>query len=183
MTTLERVETARALDASSAHRTNATARTPDRRAIAAIVLLALWGGGALLMVSTVAPAAFRALPTRVMAGAVVGQILPVVFISGLVIGVAALMLVAPNSSWARTRRVAAAGTLIGCGIAQFVIGPRIASIRAAIGPSVEALGATDPLRVSFGRLHAFSVFWLGVGMLCALVALIATLRSIEPRRQ
>ena len=64
--------------------------------------------------------------------------------------------------------------IAGCAVAQLVIAPKIQALRERIGQSVEALAATDPLRVAFGSLHALSVLALGVAMVCALVALIAS---------
>lgn len=151
----------------------------QKRALATVVLTAIWGGAALLVVTTVAPAAFRVLPTRSLAGALVGQVLPVLFISGLFIGTLALALTPRGAPRALLRRIGALGTLAGCAVAQVVIGPRIAELREQIGPSVEALAATDPLRVAFGRLHGFSVLSLGVAMIFALVTLTGALLAVR----
>jgi 2-dehydropantoate 2-reductase len=43
------------------------------RALASVILLALWGGAALTVVTTVAPAAFRVLPTRALAGRMMAE--------------------------------------------------------------------------------------------------------------
>lgn len=148
------------------------------RALISVVVNAIWGGAALIVVSTVAPAAFRVLPTRSLAGALVGQVLPVLFISGMIVGVLTLALTPRGAPRALLRRIGAIGTLTGCAIAQFVIGPKIAAVRERIGPSVEALATTDPLRVTFGQLHGLSVLSLGVAMVFALVALVgATLAA------
>lgn len=151
------------------------------RALVSIVVCAIWGGAALIIVSTVAPAAFRVLPTRTLAGALVGQVLPVLFVSGMIVGVITLGLTPRGAPRAWLRRLGAIGTLVGCTIAQVVIGPRIAAVRERIGPSVEALAATDPLRVTFGQLHGLSVLALGVAMVFTLIALVgATLAARTP---
>lgn len=150
------------------------------RALVTLVLNAIWGGAGLIVTTTVAPAAFRVLPTRSLAGALVGQVLPVLFIAGIVIGMATVALTTRKAPHAMVRRIAGFGTLLGCAVAQGIIGPRIDAVRAKIGPSVEALATTDPLRVEFGRLHGFSVLSLGVGMIFALVALIATFAAVRP---
>ncbi|MDZ7629816.1 MAG: hypothetical protein U5K74_00305 [Gemmatimonadaceae bacterium] len=95
------------------------------------------------------------------------------FISGLIIGTLAFALAPRRAPRALVRRIGAAGTIAGCAIAQVVIGPRIAALREQIGPSVEALATTDPLRVAFGRLHGFSVLSLGIAMVFALLTLAA----------
>ncbi|NBW64887.1 DUF4149 domain-containing protein, partial [bacterium] len=62
--------------------------TTKNRFLTGALLLSAWGGASLLTIAVVAPGAFRALPTRGLAGAMVGQVLPTVFVSGLVIGLA-----------------------------------------------------------------------------------------------
>ncbi len=158
----------------------AAAATRDAgRALATVVVSAIWGGAALIVVATVAPAAFKVLPTRSLAGALVGQVLPVVFISGMMVGLLAFLFASRTAPRAVLRRVGAAGTLAGCAIAQLVIGPKIAALREKIGPSVEALAATDPLRVAFGTLHGLSVLSLGVAMIFALVTLVGAVLAVR----
>ena len=152
------------------------------RALASVILLALWGGAALLVVTTVAPAAFRVLPTRALAGALVGQVLPAVFVLGIVVAMASVALAAPGAPRMLARRIGAFGTLIGCLVAQGIIAPKIAALRVLIGPDIEALAATDPLRLAFGRLHGFSVLALGVAMVFALVALVSAVLAIRDAR-
>jgi hypothetical protein len=152
------------------------------RALISVVLTAIWGGAGLLVVSTVAPAAFRVLPTRALAGALVGEVLPVLFLSGLLIGVVAVALTPRHAPRALLRRLGAAGMITGCSIAQFAIGPKISALRERIGPSVEALAASDPLRVAFGRLHGFSVLALGIAMLFALLAMTAAVLAARDTR-
>ena len=145
------------------------------RALVALVMSALWGGAAIIVVTTVAPAAFTVLPTRSLAGALVGQVLPVLFVAGLFMGATTFALTTRGAPFALLRRIGAAGWIAGCAIAQIVIGPKIAALRVTIGPSVDALPITDPLRIAFGRLHGLSVLSLGVAMIFALVALVGAL--------
>jgi hypothetical protein len=147
------------------------------------VLLSAWLGGAILVAAVVAPAAFAVLPSRALAGALVGRILPALFISGIVV---ALVVMAFES--AAGRHLVSIGNLgplglliIGCAIAQFAISPRIERIRIAVGAPIESLDAGDARRQAFGTLHAFSVMWLGIAMLGAAVAIgsrILSTRSI-----
>src|SRR5215213_9270463 len=51
-----------------------------------VVLLSLWLGAAIVVAAVVAPAAFAVLPTRTLAGALVGRVLPSIFWSGAVVG-------------------------------------------------------------------------------------------------
>jgi hypothetical protein len=138
-----------------------------------IILLSTWLGAAILVAAVVAPAAFKVLPTRTLAGALVGQVLPVIFISGLIIGaVAGALDVRASATGLRWMRTAPFVVMVlACVLAQFVIGPKIEMVRASLGGAVDALAATDPRRIEFGRLHAFSVLSMGVAMLGAAVKL------------
>jgi uncharacterized protein DUF4149 len=143
--------------------------------VVSIALLAAWLGAALLVAAVVAPAAFDVLPTRTLAGALVGRVLPVLFWSGVPIGLVVLWL-----GWRLplpTVRTASAFVLVAaCVVAQLVIAPRIARVRAAIGGPMDALDPANPLRQSFGRLHGLSVACLGAGGLAALVLLVLLVR-------
>lgn len=143
-----------------------------------VVSLSAWLGASLLVATTVAPAAFDVLPSRSLAGALVGRVLPVLFLSGLGIAMAAIVTEARAS---QGRRLMTLGPLIGlgagCAIAQFIVGPRIARVREAIAGPIEALPAGDPLRQQFGMLHGISVFWLGVAMVAACIAIAVRIRA------
>lgn len=172
------VATRRRRERDAADPVGAVARN-HMRALVSVVLSSIWVGAALIVVAIVSPAAFRVLPTRALAGALVGEVLPVLFVSGLVIGTAMLMLTPRGAPKVLLRRVGAIGTIVGCAVAQVVIGPRISALRVRIGPSVDALAASDPLRVTFGKLHALSVLSLGIAMVFALVALVASMLGVR----
>jgi hypothetical protein len=143
------------------------------RLAGAIALLAAWLGAALLLAAVVAPASFAALPSRALAGAVVGRVLPAVFIAGIVACAAAALLGhVPGASFGRARLAMLALGAAANAFAQFGIAPRIARLRAEIGPSLDALAVDDVRRAAFGRLHAFSVAWMGAAMLAVGVALV-----------
>jgi hypothetical protein len=146
------------------------------------LLLAAWLGASVLFAAVVAPAAFAVLPSRALAGLVVGRVLPVLFWSGALLGVAGLVM---EQWYARPRRVLprvlAAILAVACVVAQLVIGRWIEALRVRIGPSLDALAPSDPLRVAFGELHAASVGLLGIAMLATL-ALIAIGARASRRR-
>jgi hypothetical protein len=144
------------------------------RLLGAAAVLAAWIGAALLVATVVAPAAFAVLPSRALAGALVGRVLPVIFVGGIVAGALAALLGAGAAPYARTRLALPLVAAAACLVAQFVIGPRIQRLRAEMGPSIEALAPTDPRRAEFGRLHGFSVAWMGAGLLAAGAALVLT---------
>ncbi len=152
------------------------------RLLVAGALLAAWIGAALLVAAVVAPAAFAVLPTRALAGALVGRVLPVVFLSGIVAWIGALVLgqgAAP--AFARARLLLPLVAALLSAAAQFGVGPRIARLRAEMGPSIEALPTDDPRRAQFGKLHGVSVLLMGAGMLAAGGALVLT--ALAARRQ
>ena len=142
---------------------------------AAVVLLAAWLGAVLLVAAVVAPAAFAVLPTRALAGELVGRVLPVIFWAGVAVGVAAALLGA--AAPLRWRAVAALVLVASSLAAQLVVSPRIAGLRAAAGGPIDSLDPSSPLRQAFGRLHGLSVACLGIGALAAAGLLVLLLRA------
>ena len=138
----------------------------------------LWLGAALLFTAVVAPAAFAVLPSRALAGLMVGRVLPVLFWSGAGVG---LVLAASAGGWRRAAALVLLASALG---AQWGIAPRIERARADIGPELERVAADDPRRVAFGRLHGFSVMLLGLGMLAAGAIAVGELirPSVSPRQ-
>jgi hypothetical protein len=137
-----------------------------------IALLALWLGAGAMFGGVVAPALFAVLPTRTLAGAVVGRVLPALFYSGILIGLVAIALEwRAHRAWRWTGpETADAVMVLACAAAQWLVGPRIEAVRQAIAGPVDALPADDPRRIAFGRLHGESVAWLGLAMVSAAVA-------------
>jgi hypothetical protein len=149
-----------------------------------IGVLAFWLGAAALFSVVVAPAVFAALPTRTLAGAVVGRVLPSVFYAGMLAGVVVVWLrLAAGTGWSwRGAETAGAAMIAACAIAQFVIAPRIERIREAIGGPIDVLAVDDPQRMAFGRLHGFSVGWLGLAMLAAAAAIVLVARGMSSKQ-
>lgn len=73
-------------------------------------------------------------------------------------------MLATSDGWRRFAAILLLLTSLG---AQLGVAPRIQRLRAALGPDIEAVPASDARRVSFGRLHGVSVALLGLGMLGA----------------
>jgi hypothetical protein len=147
-----------------------------------IILLAAWLGAAVFFTAVVAQAAFAVLPTRTLAGALVGRVLPVLFFAGMALG-AVIMLVEGvwGSGWISPRGAAGLSVVAACAIAQFVVGAKIERVRDAIGGPIDALPQDDPRRQAFGRLHAFSVGWLGIAIIAAVIALMLAARAGSSR--
>lgn len=145
-------------------------RGNDLPLVLTLVALSAWLGAAVLVAAVVAPAAFAVLPSRMLAGALVGRVLPALFWSGTAVGGAVVVrtvLASGAGSW-----LAAAGGVLAlaCATAQLVITPRIEWIRASISVPVDMLESSDPRRIAFGKLHGLSLLSLGVAMLAAAVA-------------
>lgn len=142
------------------------------------MVTAAWLGAAVLTAGVVAPAGFAVLPSRALAGALVGRVLPVLSLSGAL--VATLALVVMRGRRALMVRLAPVMWLAAMVVAQFGVSPRLRVLRERIGPSLEALPASDRRRIDFGRLHAVSVGLLGVGIVGAGILLAANRRSARP---
>lgn len=148
-------------------------------ALVQTVLLSLWLGSAVLFATVVTPAAFAVLPSRALAGSIVGRVLPMIFYSGIVVGLVVMVLERTGTlrESVTARAAAGLGVAVSCAIAQFFIAPRIERVRASIAGTVDALSPDDVRRIAFGRLHGESVVSLGVAVIAALVALILAIRA------
>ncbi len=147
------------------------------------LLSALWLGAAIIVATVVAPAAFATLPSRTLAGALVGRVLPAVFLSGCVIAIVNTVLDAmgPTAAGAAIRMTGSVVWVASCAAAQFVVTPRIDRLRNAAGGPIDALAPDAPLRMAFGRLHGVSVGLLSLAMLAALLVLILAARAITQK--
>lgn len=145
-------------------------------ALATVVAISLWLGAVIVVGAVVAPGAFAVLPTRTLAGALVGRVLPALFLSGVVVGLL-IMLLAPRAS-SMTRIVAAVAMVAACLAAQFLVAPRIERVRIQAARPIDQLEPGDPRRTVFGRLHGMSVALLGVAALAGAAALVVTLRAL-----
>lgn len=140
------------------------------RTVVAALLVAIWFGASLLFSATVAPTAFAMLPSRMLAGEVLGPMFPVLFIGGIVAGVVAIGEAVMSAAYGRLGAgVIMTGATV---VAQFVILPSISRVRTSIQGAVDTLAPNDPRRMAFGRLHGLSVACLGLAMVAALVFMV-----------
>jgi hypothetical protein len=146
-----------------------------------LTLLAFWLGAATIFSAVVAPALFDVLPTRTLAGLVVGRVLPVIFYTGIALAALGLLIELRGARHVG-RLVADAAMLLTCAAAQFLVSPRIERVRSAIAGPIEQLDPTDARRLAFGRLHAVSVGLLGIAMIAALVTIIGLARTMIASR-
>jgi hypothetical protein len=148
------------------------------------ILLAAWIGAALYFSVVVTRAAFAVLPSRTMAGALVGQMLPVLFDTGMLVGLILIgaALLSPAGA-ARTASLAGGAAILALmALARFVILARIARLRLSMPAVIDSLPVNDPARRAFGQLHAMSVGALGLAMLIGIVVAIVLAHSLSLRR-
>ena len=152
-----------------------------------LLLIALWLGGAVFFSAAVAPSAFAVLRARGVpyaneaAGSIVTRTLAVVNTSGFVIALVLLLSaflfrrgVSRRAFLAETIALALVGAAAGVG--QWVIAARMVQLRAAMGRPIDDVAADDPLRLTFGAWHGYSVTALAVGIVAAAVALLLIAR-------
>jgi len=153
------------------------------RPLWASLLVALWLGAALLTIAVVAPGAFAVLPTRALAGEMVGYVLPVVFYGAIAVPALALV-VDPGARRSGISLFASACSSMAAIVALAVVNPRIAALRVAAAMPIDQLSPEDPRRTMFGLLHAVSVALLGAAMIALAVLLVsrarATVRAVHP---
>jgi hypothetical protein len=149
----------------------------------AALVVAAWLGAAIMTVAVVAPGAFAVLPSRTIAGTMVGRVLPALFISGMVMGILVAAFARGAGAARASRRASAAAivTALGCFVSQFLITPRLDRLRAEIGGPVDVLPVSDARRVAFGALHGYNVAGLGVAMIGAALCLVFLLVAMRSR--
>ena len=150
------------------------------RPLAALILVALWLGAALLTVAVVAPGAFAVLPTRALAGEMVGRVLPVLFAGAILVPAAVLALV-PSTRRSGVAVMASVAAAVAAGVALWVVNPRIAALCAAAVVPIDQLASSDPRRTMFGLWHGVSVALLGLAMLVLVALLVQLARAAAER--
>jgi hypothetical protein len=147
-----------------------------------LLSLIVWVGG-LIFFPVVAQTAFSVLPTRHLAGAVVGRSLGILHwmgISSAAVFLASSMLF--NRLSTGEVRLFAARNLLICVmllltlVSQFGIVPRMNAIRASIG-EIDAAPADSPARLQFDALHHWSTRVEGGVLLLGLLVAYLTARS------
>lgn len=152
-----------------------------------LLSLVVWLGGLIFLAFIVAPTAFTPglLPTRHLAGTIVGRSLGVLHWMGIVSGIAFLIasMIYSRMTVGNARPLAARHLLIVLMllltvISQFAISPKMHAIRAEVGV-IDNVPLDSPLRAEFNRLHVWSEkFEQGVFLL-GLLALYLTARALH----
>lgn len=148
-----------------------------------LLALVIWIGGIIFFAFVVAPALFTIVPSRDVAGAVVGRSLSELHWIGVGCGVVFLVcaLVDMRSRLATIRNVAITLMLALTLASQIGVTGRMERLRASMG-SIQAVPATDARRAEFDKLHVWSTTLESLVLLLGLVALFDTTRSFSPLR-
>ncbi len=144
-----------------------------------LLSLVVWVGG-LIFFPVVAQTAFSVLPTRHLAGTVVGRSLGILHWMGMVSGIVFLVTSLAYSRFRTgTAHVFAARNLLICImlaltlISQFGIIPRMDALRASIG-EIDSVPPDNPVRMQFDALHVWSTRVEGSVLLLGLVVAYLT---------
>jgi hypothetical protein len=141
--------------------------------------LGIWVGGIVLF-AVLAPTAFSALPTRHLAGSIVGPMLNklhwIGLISGIIFLIASVLLSRITTG---DLHILSARNLLVCVmlaltlISQFGVTSRMATLRSSMG-EIDNTPVNDPARVEFNTLHAWSTRLEVTILLLGLAALYRT---------
>jgi Domain of unknown function (DUF4149) len=147
-----------------------------------LLSLVVWIGGIVFLSFVEAPTAFSVLPSRHMAGSVVGHSLGILHWIGLFAGVVFLgssmllsSLTTGSAQPLTARHILICAMLLLTLISQFGISPKMATLRAQFG-DIDTVPANDPGRLQFDSLHQWSVRLEVVVLLLGLAAIYLTAR-------
>jgi uncharacterized membrane protein len=152
-----------------------------------LLSLVVWLGGLIFFAFVLAPTAFSPglLPTRQLAGSIVGRSLDrlhyIAIASGIVFLVASMFynrMALGNARPLAARHVLIVLMLLLTVISQFAISPKMHSIRAEAGV-IDDLPPDNPLRMEFDRLHMWSEKFEVAVLLLGLVALYTTAQGLR----
>src|SRR5258708_4742287 len=144
--------------------------------------LSLWLGSDVFLSFVVAPGAFRILPSRDSAGAIVGFGLGRMHLIGVVCGIAILLarLVRTRAfaSLAAPAALCLALMILLTVVSQQAVSPKMAALRVQMG-SIQATAEDSPLLAEFGRLHRVSASLEGAVLLAGLAAFYLMVRQVR----
>jgi len=152
-----------------------------------LLSLVLWIGG-IVFFAIMAPAAFHILPTRLLAGTLVGNLLAklhwIAMGSGIVYLISSLAYSRMTDGTAHVfamRHVLICLMLALTLVSQFGITPRMITLRAQVASFDTAATLNDPARVQFDALHVWSTRVEVTVLLLGLVAVYLTANTFSQR--
>jgi len=153
--------------------------------------LVVWLGGLIFFAFVLAPTAFSPglLPTRHMAGSIVGRSLDrlhyIAIVSGIIFLVGSMLynrMASGNARPLAARHILILLMLLLTVISQFAISPKMHAIRAEVGVvdgGIDNVPPDNPLRMEFDRLHMWSEKFEVAVLLLGLVALYTTAQALR----
>lgn len=149
-----------------------------------LLSLIVWVGGLIFFAFVVAPTAFSVLPTRHLAGNVVGRTLGALHWMGLFSGLVFLLSSISYAQLTRgtpqlfaLRNIIIVLMLLLTLVSQFGIIPRMDTLRASIG-EIDSVPPDNPARMQFDALHIWSTRVEGGVFLLGLVAVYLTASAL-----
>jgi uncharacterized membrane protein len=152
-----------------------------------LLSLVVWLGGLIFFAFVLAPTAFSPglLPTRHLAGSIVGRSLDrlhyMAIVSGIIFLIASLLysrMALGNARPLAARHVLIVLMLLLTVISQFAISPKMHAIRAEVGV-IDNVPPDNPLRMEFDRMHVWSEKFKEAVLLLGLVALYTTAQALR----
>jgi hypothetical protein len=149
-----------------------------------LLSLVVWIGG-IIFFSLVAPTAFHVIPTRLLAGTLVGNLLAKLHWIGTICGLVFLIssiaysqLMQGSTQVFAPRHLLVSVMLVLTLISQFVIIPRMATLRVQVASFDTDATINDPARVQFDALHVWSTRVESTVLLLGLVVIWLTASAI-----
>ena len=142
-------------------------------------LLSLWLGVACLFSFVVAPAAFKALPSRWLAGNVVNRILGVTEIIGIVVSVVLLLLLLAAKPARRAlwfEGITLSLMTLAMVLSKFVVSKNLHSLREQYGEALSTSPALQAVKSVFDGYHQASVALMSFNLLATLVLIVYLIR-------
>jgi hypothetical protein len=128
-----------------------------------LLSLIVWIGGIVFLSFVEAPTAFSVLPSRHVAGTIVGHSLGILHWMGLFSGVvflgSSMLLASLTTASAQplaARHLLMVAMLLLTVVSQFGISPKMTALRASVG-DLDTVPADSPARLRFDSLHVWSV--------------------------
>jgi uncharacterized membrane protein len=152
-----------------------------------LLALVVWVGGIIFLALVLAPTVFSPglLPTRHMAGSIVGRSLDLLhdmaIVSGFVFLIASMVYYRMTVGIARPlalRHLLIVLMLVLTMISQFAISPKMHALRARAGV-IDNLALTDPVRAEFDRLHVWSEDFESAVLLLGIIAIFRTAQELK----
>ena len=152
-----------------------------------LLALVVWIGGLIFFAFVVAPTVFAPglLPTRHMAGEIVGRSLGALHWMGIISGIVFLIasatynrMTAGHARLLTGLHLLIALMLMLTLISQFAISPKMHALRAQAGV-IDDLPLDSPVRMEFDRMHVWSEKFEEGVFLLGLVALFLTARALK----